>query len=185
MGKKLTLDADTLSEEGSPEPSPSEEPTPSVRPAAEIAEADTDPVQEDESTEVLGEERKEEKTDWRSRLDDFMQIPAVKVISITTGTFLSAGLLALLFFFLRRTVKVYNDDGTGRMIYLGRLIVTGEGEDFSITITEDMIEKSCTNRYCIKPGFFRIGRSEELEILVHKGKKRISVYLNKEMIVVI
>ena len=114
-----------------------------------------------------------------------MNKPAVRVISITTGTFLSAGLLALLFFFMRRTVAVYNDDGTGQMVYLGRCIVMEDQESFSITITPEMEEKACTNRYRIKPGLFLPGRGEDREMFIYKGKKRIAVYLSKEMIVVI
>lgn len=180
VGRKLAEDSIGEKSEQLPKPSPSEEPSKAVTPVP-IREEITEEEQPEDHNEVLGEDRKEEK----SLLKTFMEKPVVKMITITAGTFLSAGLLALLFFFLRRTIAVYNDDGTGRMIYLGRCIVTGEEDDFSITITQEMEERACTNRYCIRPGLFRLGRSEEQELFVCKGKKRISVYLSKEMIVVI
>ena len=181
-GKKLTQ---IISEETGEE---TEETKATPAPESEAVES-TITVEEKEETEteseVLGEERKEAEKDRKSKFGDFMSQPAVKVLSITTGTFLSAGLLALLFFFMRRTVAVYNDDGTGQMVYLGRCIVTDEADDFSIVITSEMEEKACTNRYCIRPGLFLLGRNEAQEMFVHKGKKRIGVYLSKEMIVVL
>lgn len=138
----------------------------------------------EQQPEVLGEERKDENT-WMYEFKVFMKKPAVKIFTLTTGTLISAGLLGIMLFFLRRTVKVYNDDGNGNMIYLGRCIIADEGDNFSITITREMVEKSCTNRYCIRPGLFRLGRREGQELFVCKDRKRVSVYLDKEMIVVI
>ena len=182
VGKELMQTIMEESEEES-EILPTSEPTP-VKITESVKEEEEEIWSEPES-EVLGEERKEVPKDWKSKFRYFMHKPVVRVLSITTGTFLSAGLLALLFFFMRRTVAVYNDDGTGQMIYLGRCIVIGEANDFSITITPEMEEKACTNRYCIRPGLFLVGRSEAQEMFVHKGKKKIGVYLSKEMMVVL
>ena len=48
-----------------------------------------------------------------------------------------------------------------------------------------MIEKSCTNRYRIRPGIFRFGRDEEQEMIVYKEEKKAVVCFGKEMIVTI
>lgn len=115
----------------------------------------------------------------------FFSPEAVKVITITAGMavlLLGAFLLAL---YLRHSVKVYNDDGQGRMIYLGRCMVREEEETFAVTITEGMVEKACTNRYCIKPGLFCLGRKEGEELIVHKESKSVAVYLSREMIVML
>lgn len=180
-GEKLVL---AISEEMMEEAKVSPSPESILSKETVDVEEDKEIVAETEN-EVLGEERKDAQKDGKSKFSDFMNKPVVRVLSITTGTFLSAGLLALLFFFIRRTVAVYNDDGTGQMIYLGRCIVTDEADDFSIVITPEMVEKACTNRYCIRPGLFLIGRNEAQEMFVNKGKKRIGVYLSKEMIVVL
>lgn len=110
--------------------------------------------------------------------------PAVKMITLTAGIFsLTAGLAAL-FFLLRRSVAVYNDDGKGGMHYLGRCMVQSEEESDIVTITDAMEEKALTNRYCIRPGLYRFFRKEGEELTVERGQKRISAKLQKEMIVV-
>lgn len=111
--------------------------------------------------------------------------PAVQVITITAGTLVTLGGLFLLLYFFRMSVRVYNDDGSGKMIYLGRCRVKLTDEGYRIEISDAMEEKAITNRYCIKPGLFRLLRGEDTELLVCRMQKRISVYLNKEMIVVI
>ena len=111
--------------------------------------------------------------------------PVVKMVTLAFGTFaLTAGTLFLLWY-LRRSVKIYNDDGEGRMLYLGRCMVRLEEEGYAITISDQMIEHAYTNRYCIKPGLFLIGRKEGEELLVCSKNQRIAVYLCREMIVVI
>lgn len=111
--------------------------------------------------------------------------PAVRMITLTAGTlFLLGGILAVLLY-LRRSVALYNDDGEGRMVYLGRCPVRMEEEGYCIIITDAMIEKSCTNRYRIRPGIFRFGRDEEQEMIVYKEEKKAVVCFGKEMIVTI
>lgn len=46
--------------------------------------------------------------------------PVIKMLSITSGTVLSLAAIVLLLLYLRRSVRVYNDNGKGRMKYLGR-----------------------------------------------------------------
>lgn len=115
----------------------------------------------------------------------FFDSPAVKMITITAGALLTFGGLLLLLYFFRMSVGIYNDDGNGKMIYLGRCRVKLADEGYMIEISDDMEEKAVTNRYCIKPGMFRFLRGEDTELLVCRRQKRISVYLNKEMIVII
>lgn len=167
-------------------PSPSVSPSPAAEKELSAKQLPSESDREN-TYEVLGEERKGEdkETQDRDSLKKFMEKPAVKVITITMGTLVGAGFLFLLLIVLFKTVKVYNDDGTGQMIYLGRCIVMQEGEDFSISISRAMAEKACTNRYSVRAGLFMIGKSDEQELFVCKGQKKISVYLNKEMIVII
>ena len=115
----------------------------------------------------------------------FFDSPAVKMITITAGTLLIFGGLILLLYFFRMSVGVYNDDGNGKMLYLGRCRVKLVDEGYMIEISDAMEEKAVTNRYCIRPGMFRFLRGEDTELLVCRRQKRISVYLNKEMIVII
>lgn len=79
---------------------------------------------------------------------------------------------------------MYNDDGKGRMIYLGRCMVETEEDTYFTIITDAMVEKAYTNRYCIKPGLFLLGKKEE-ELIVHKEAKKAAVRLDKEMIVML
>lgn len=110
--------------------------------------------------------------------------PKVKIFSIAAGMLLLlSGLLLLLLYFLR-SVKIYNDDGQGRFVKLGRCPIRLEEEGYVVTISEQIAEKAYTNRYCIKPGLFRLGK-EQQEILVYKDTKRVSAKLEKEMIFVI
>lgn len=110
--------------------------------------------------------------------------PKVKIFSIAVGMLLLlVGLLLLLLYFLR-SVKIYNDDGQGRFVKLGRCPIRLEEEGYAVTISEQIAEKAYTNRYCIKPGMFRLGK-EQQEIMVYKDTKRVSAKLEKEMIFVI
>lgn len=110
--------------------------------------------------------------------------PKVRIFSIAAGVLLLlSGLLLLLLYFLR-SVKIYNDDGQGRFVKLGRCPIRLEEEGYAVTISEQIAEKAYTNRYCIKPGMFRLGK-EQQEILVYKDTKRVSTKLEKEMIFVI
>lgn len=114
----------------------------------------------------------------------FFTLPGVKVLTLTAGIFsLAAGLTAL-FFLLHGSVAVYNDDGKGGMHYLGRCMVKSEEEGEVVTITDSMEEKALTNRYGIRPGLYRFFRKEGEELTAERGQKRISVKLQKEMIVV-
>ncbi len=110
--------------------------------------------------------------------------PKVRIFSIAAGMLLLlSGLLLLLLYFLR-SVRIYNDDGQGRFVKLGRCPIRLEEEGYAVTISEQIAEKAYTNRYCIKPGMFRLGK-EQQEILVYKDTKRVSAKLEKEMIFVI
>lgn len=114
----------------------------------------------------------------------FFALPAVKIISITTGSVLLFLGLLLLLLYLRRSVKIYNDDGEGRMLYLGRCPVRKEEELYEITLEEQMIERAYTNRYCIKPGLFKLGKKEGTQLAIHKEGKTLVLVLSREMIAV-
>lgn len=111
--------------------------------------------------------------------------PVVQVISITAGTLLALAGVLLLCYLLLMSVRVYNDDGEGKLVYLGRCRVRLKEEGYAIEITDAMTEKTVTNRYCIKPGFFRFLKGEDEELLVCCSGKKVSVSLSREMIVVI
>lgn len=115
----------------------------------------------------------------------FFDIPSVKIITVTGGVFFLLGGLLLLLFYLRNSVRIFNDDGEGKMVALGRCRVKTEGECYSVVITEAMVEKAFTNRYCIKPGLFLLGKKEGQELTVYKDTKGVSVDLKREMIIVI
>lgn len=114
----------------------------------------------------------------------FFTLPGVKIISITAGSALLLLGLFLLLLYLRHSVKIYNDDGEGRMLYLGRCPVRKEEELYEITIEEQMIERAYTNRYCIKPGLFRLGKREETQLAVYKEGRNVVLALAREMIAV-
>lgn len=115
----------------------------------------------------------------------FFSSPVVKMISITAAALIMLLGLLLLLYLLMTSVCLYNDDGEGRLIYLGRCKVSLKEEGYVIGIPEALAEKAVTNRYCIKPGLFRLFRSSEEEIIVCRQDKRVSVYLSKEMFVTI
>ena len=107
--------------------------------------------------------------------------PVIKMLSITSGTVLSLAAIVLLLLYLRRSVRVYNDNGKGRMKYLGRAAVTLSEEGYYIRITEKLEERAATNRYSIRPDLFLIGKNSSWEIYVVKDGRKKSVYLDREM----
>ena len=156
-------------------PSPSPSPTKPVR-------KETKEVTVPEK-KAAGEEQY--KVGQEAKDSSFFHSPAVRVISITAGLVLLLLGIFLLLLYLRNSVKVYNDDGKGRMVYLGRCMVEEEEDAYTVTITDSMVEKAYTNRYCIKPGLFFLGKKEGEELIVHKEAKRVAVCLGKEMIVIL
>ena len=76
--------------------------------------------------------------------------------------------------------RVYHKDGA----------VSEYGGDSMLSIPRKKdalqpVEKAYTNRYCIKPGLFLLGKKEEEELIVHKEAKKAAVRLDKEMIVML
>ena len=159
-------------EEDMTSPSPSALPQTTLKPAVvekvELPQAAAQP--EDEGGEPLVLKRK-----WA------VFTPVIRMISITSGTLLLLAGMAVLLFYLRRSVRVYNDNGKGRMKYLGRAAVTLSEEGYYITITDKLMEHAATNRYCIRPDLFLIGKNSSWEICIVKDGKKKSVYLDKEM----
>ena len=161
------------------QPTPAKTPTPTIKPFIK-KETETVKAEEKLSTyEVLPEIRsvQEEKP-------SLLASPVVKVITVTVGTFTIFTGLFLLYYLLRRSVAVYNDDGSGRMKYIGRCLIQENDKGYLLTITEKMIQNAMTNRYMIKPGIFGWGKQNE-ELVVEKQSKLIPVLIEKEMIVVI
>lgn len=110
--------------------------------------------------------------------------PKIRIFTIASGVLLLLSGLFLLLLYLLRSIRIYNDDGQGHFVKLGRCPVRLEEDGYAVTITEQMAEKTYTNRYCMKPGVFRLGKGQQ-EILVYKDTKRVSIELQKEMIFVI
>ena len=121
----------------------------------------------------------------QTRKKGFFESAAVKVLTVTVSTLLLLGGIVFLLLYLLCSVSVFNDDGEGRMVYLGRCLIRKKEEEYSLIITQAMTEKSCTNRYCIKPGLFRLGKKEDQELIVYRDDKKAAVSLSKEMIVVL
>ncbi len=113
----------------------------------------------------------------------FFQSAAVRILTVTVSTVLLISGMLLLVLYLMYSARIYNDNGEGRMVYLGRRLIRKKDEEYSLVISEDMTERSCTNRYCIRPGLFRIGKKEGQELIVHRDTKKAVVMLEKEMIV--
>ncbi len=122
------------------------------------------------------------KMEKSSLFKGIFAIPAVRIFTITMGTLLILTGMFLLLLYIRRSVKLYNDDGEGRLVFIGRLSVRLEEDGYAVTISEKMEEKAFTNRYCIKPGLFRIGKTGQ-ELLVYKGEERCTAMLEREMII--
>ena len=128
-----------------------------------------------EITYVVGEEK----------TPSFWEKPMAGLITLTVGTVLliAAGILLLLY--LKQCVWIFNDDGRGRMICLGHCMVRTGEEGYAITLSKAMVEKTCTNRYCIKPGVFLLGKKEGQELIIYKEGQRTAVYLSSRMIVML
>lgn len=157
-------------------------PSPTVTPSWEIEQETVMAEQKESNTKeqvAVLEVPKEIKQ------KSFFASPAGKVISVTFATLLIAGGLFLLFFLLRWSVRLYNDDGEGNLIYLGRCMIRVEEEGYITTISEKQTERSVTNRYCLKSEVFHLMKRQEEELLVERGQKRVAVLIAKEMIVVI
>ncbi len=155
-------------------------PAPSMTPSPKI-------VKETKSASIPEKQAMEEiryKVGLSERNNSIFANPVVRMLTVTAGVLaLIAGILLWLFY-LRNSVKVYNDNGEGRMLYLGRCMVRLEEDTYTIKITETMVEKAYTNRYCIKPGLFRLGREDEA-LVVYKDSQNATVYIRKEMIAVL
>ena len=119
----------------------------------------------------------------KGRLRRIFASPVVQIISITAGTLTAIGGFLLLCYLMLMTVKVYNDDGEGKMVYLGRSRIRLKEEGYTVEISDRMAEKAVTNRYCLKPGAFRLFRSDDEELLVCCNQKKVSALLCREMIV--
>ncbi len=155
------------------EASPFPEKSPVIKESQKVALEEYEALAE---RDVVKEEVKKPK---------FFDMPAVRIIAVS-GSVLSLMLaLAMLFVYFRRSVRVFNDDGEGHMLFLGRCLVKYENDCYKVVISETMEEKACTNRYCIKPGLFRIGKKEGEEMMIIKGNKSVTSYLDKEMIVML
>lgn len=171
--KKQTTDMDRVSPEPKPETDLNKQnqqnfPGNAVEEKVELPQAAAQP--EDAGGEPLVLKRR-----WA------VFTPVIKMLSITSGTVLSLAAIVLLLLYLRRSVRVYNDNGKGRMKYLGRAAVTLSEEGYYIRITEKLEERAATNRYCIRPDLFLIGKNSSWEIYVVRDGKKKSVYLDKEM----
>lgn len=155
-------------------------PNPSTMPSPKIVK--------ETKKEVLPERQTMGETQYKvgqaERKKSIFANSMVRMISLTAGALALIGGILLWLLYLRNSIKVYNDNGEGRMIYLGRCIVRLLEDAYTISITEAMVEKAYTNRYCIKPGLFRFGRKDEA-LVVYKELKNATIYINKEMIVIL
>lgn len=125
------------------------------------------------------------KVGQQKKKSGFFQSTAVKIITVALSTLLILAGFLFLVFILLCSVRVFNDDGEGRMVYLGRCMVRKKEGEYSLVITQSMTERSCTNRYCIKPGLFRLGKKEDQELVVCRDTKKAAVPLSREMIVIL
>lgn len=125
------------------------------------------------------------KVGQQKKKGGFFQSTAVKIITVALSTLLILAGVLFLVFILLCSVRVFNDDGEGRMVYLGRCMVRKKEGEYSLVITQSMTERSCTNRYCIKPGLFRLGKKEDQELVVCRDTKKAAVPLSREMIVIL
>lgn len=115
----------------------------------------------------------------------FFHSPVVGMITITTGAVVLFAALALLLWYLFHTIRVFNDDGEGRMIYLGRVPVQMAEDGYFVEFTEKIVEKAVTNHYLMKTDFFFLGKNTDWEILVMKDGRRKTVRLEKEITITI
>lgn len=138
-----------------------------------------------EAKENLAQGESHYKTGQEKERHGFFRSAAVRVITVTVSAVLFAGGIVGLLVYLMCSVRIYNDNGEGTMLYLGRCLVRKKEEEYSIVITDAMTEKSCTNRYCIRPGLFRLGKGQEQELIVYREARKASASLSREMIVII
>ena len=148
-----------------------------------IKETHSVKAQESEASQDIKYQVKKKGLFWK--IAALFQHPAVRIITITIGTLLTLAGGFFFLFYLRHSVKVYNDDGEGRMVYLGRYLLNREENGYVLRVTEAMEEESYTDRYAIKPGIFLVGKKEGEELMVVKGEDRVLVAFSREMIVVI
>ena len=164
-------------------------PSPSVKPV----EVSPSPSPTQKVTPQIIEEEKVELPVVAAQIDDAggeplvlknkwaIFTPVIKVISITSGTVLLLAAIVILLFYLRKSVRIYNDNGKGTMKYLGRAAVRLTEEGYCVQITDKLEEKATTNRYCMKPDLFMIGKNNSWEIYVVKDGKKKQLYLEKSM----
>lgn len=115
------------------------------------------------------------------RKTNLLLTPAGKIISITLGTLVLVLLAGWLLLYLRRSVRVYNDNGKGRMHYLGRARVEQTEEGYCIHLADRLVERAVTNRYSIRPDLFLLGKDSNWEVFIVKDGKKKAVYLEKEI----
>ena len=174
-GGNSTFAGSLKGENAGQSPSPSIGPKKQLRVKKETVsvEARENEAAQEDSVQVQQEKKK----------NSIFDFPAVRVITITTGSLLLLACILFLLAYLRRSVKIYNDDGEGKLHYLGRCLIHREEDVYFLAISDEMVEKSYTNRYCIKPGLFRIGKDEDEELVVYKETKKAVVPLSREMTV--
>ena len=157
--------------------------------AAEEPEREKVPIVKRERIERPAEERNAPAPEGAepeklSSVKAFFERPAVKIVTITTGSLLLIfGILSVLFYF-RRSVRLYHDNGEGKFLFLERCFLHMERDGVAVTISKRASEGSLTNRYCIRPGLAGIGTGRK-ELLVHKGRGRLCVPVERKMIFVI
>ena len=146
-------------------------------------------VKKDTQTVTMPENKAAQESEYKvgqqTKRSGFLQSTAAKIITVTVSTLSVLAGIILLMLYLLCSVRIFNDDGEGRMVYLGRLLVRKKDGEYSLVITETMTEKSCTNRYCIKPGLFRLGKKEDQELVVCRDTKKAVASLSREMIVIL
>ena len=116
-----------------------------------------------------------------NRVGDFIKTPAGKIITISAGTILGAGVIILFLYLLRNTVIVLNDDTERKRHVLGILRVRLKDEGYCIEIPEGIYQRAYTGRYAFFMGLFMIGKNKDTQILIIKDDKRVSVKLSKIM----
>lgn len=157
-------------------------PVPTVSPAdlKETESVDTETLLSQNDTDTLAVQDLKEQ----NALQRFLSSDTARVIGITAGSLLIVGGLLLLIYLLMMSIRVYNDDGTGKLHYLGRCRIQLQEDGYAIRITDAMMEKSMTNRYVLRPDLFGILKKDE-ELIVRKANKSTSATIDREMIVLL
>lgn len=164
---------------------PKKEVMPTIRPTSV-----TEPVyrveKEQVTMEPVGTELEETVEPVKvQRKFTFFHSPAAKWMTVTTGTVALLGILVALLFVLMRSVRIFNDNGEGRMQYLGRVKLHLSEEGYYLELNDRLLEKAVTNRYLVKTDFFYIGKNSDWEIFIIKDGKKKVVRLQKEINVTI